>query len=784
MFERYRCSLKNLTFTVRHNWLPSIYKRYGKMLFPILGLGSLAWFLIRVIPKPSRAAYPCMKVAAPMASSFVLWILGLAASLTAYKGMKSSFAKSAYFKASIFLVAGIAFTIFTFSQSGVSSFADTQNSINFIQAELDPNSPMGTPVGIFPGRVVWVHDPDATNEDCDPMELGNSYFEPKNNNQAVIDGMVSKVITNLTGESTDSNAWDAIFKFHNNTRGKGEVGYQAGEKIFIKINATSGWSGNIDDNDLSKIYENWWGGVSNYYGLSETTPSFILSVLRNLVNTAGVDQSNIYIGDPMKYIYKHSYDYLHAEFPDVHYLDHTGHTDIGRELAEKGTIPKIQYSDRGTVLVSEGNPVSEDKLYTIYEDMEYMLNLPSMKGHVRGGVTMFAKNHFGSHTRDGANHLHNGLMEPGETGLTTRSGFGLYRVQVDLMGHELLGKKNLFYLMDGLWGTDHELNPPHKWQTAPFNGDWTSSVLASFDPVAIESVGYDLVRTEFTLERYPTSDEDVVKVIQLEGVCDYLRQAADSANWPEGIQYDPENDGTVLTSLGIHEHWNDGINKEYSKNLGTGEGIELIKISGTPVQVLENPSSLSAIVSNNTDVEITWSDNSSDEDGFVIERRENVENSEYIVLDSVGADLTSYSDLSEKSATSYYYRVKAFNSEMESEYTEPYLVDSIVLVNVGNEEIVNEFKLNQNYPNPFNPTTAISFVIKNKSEVKLSIYDALGNLLNVLVNDNKSEGYHTVNWNGTNFNGEKVVSGIYIYRLTVTSGTESFVESKKMTLLK
>ncbi|MBN1996829.1 T9SS type A sorting domain-containing protein, partial [candidate division KSB1 bacterium] len=59
---------------------------------------------------------------------------------------------------------------------------------------------------------------------------------------------------------------------------------------------------------------------------------------------------------------------------------------------------------------------------------------------------------------------------------------------------------------------------------------------------------------------------------------DYLHQAADSTNWPEGLTYDPENDGTPLGSLGVHEHWNDPISKNYSRNLGTGNGIELIKL--------------------------------------------------------------------------------------------------------------------------------------------------------------------------------------------------------------
>jgi len=67
----------------------------------------------------------------------------------------------------------------------------------------------------------------------------------------------------------------------------------------------------------------------------------------------------------------------------------------------------------------------------------------------------------------------------------------------------------------------------------------------------------------------------------MEGVDDYLHQAADSNNWPEGVIYDPEEDGTPITSLGVHEHWNNAADKQYSRNLGTGQGIELIKIDYT-----------------------------------------------------------------------------------------------------------------------------------------------------------------------------------------------------------
>jgi hypothetical protein len=277
-------------------------------------------------------------------------------------------------------------------------------------------------------------------------------------------------------------------------------------------------------------------------------------------------------------------------------------------------------------------------------------------------------------------------MKPGETGLATRPGYGLYRIQVDLMGHQILGKKNLVYLMDALWSTDHELNPPTKFQSAPFNSDWTSSIFASFDPVGIESVGYDFIRSEFTKGRYPSSYENVVDVIQMEGVDDYLHQAADSANWPKDVQYDPENDGTILGSLGTHEHWNNSTDKKYSRDLGTGNGIELVKIGK--------------------------------------------------------------------------------------------------VVSVEKESIAHDFQLHQNYPNPFNPSTTISFTLNKSGQVKLSIYDALGRLVNVLLDGQLSEGPHTIKWNSTNFSGASVVSGVYIYRITVQTENKQFSQSHKMLLIK
>ncbi len=92
-----------------------------------------------------------------------------------------------------------------------------------------------------------------------------------------------------------------------------------------------------------------------------------------------------------------------------------------------------------------------------------------------------------------------------------------------------------------------------------------------------------------------------------------------------------------------------------------------------------------------------------------------------------------------------------------------------------NENIPTGFNFYENYPNPFNLTTKISFDLPVKSAVKLSVYDILGRVVTKLLDEVKSTGRHTIEFNGTNFS-----SGIYIYRLEIDNQT--FIKS--MVLLK
>jgi len=86
-----------------------------------------------------------------------------------------------------------------------------------------------------------------------------------------------------------------------------------------------------------------------------------------------------------------------------------------------------------------------------------------------------------------------------------------------------------------------------------------------------------------------------------------------------------------------------------------------------------------------------------------------------------------------------------------------------------------EFELSQNYPNPFNSTTILKYEIPKSSNVKLVIYNVLGQLVKILVDEEKSPGKYSVS-----FNAESLSSGTYFY--TIKAG--DFVETKKMVLLK
>lgn len=680
-----------------------------KVVFIAMGLLSSIWFLLRVIPKPSRAAYPCMRAAAPLMSSFVIYLISITSTAFLFKRAQHAMHKARYVLASLAVLAAILVIGIQSTSVKRPVYANT-NSVH------EANQPMGVAKGIFPGRVVWTHNPAATNENATNDYPNDGWFLDKNNNMQVIQSLVDKTILELTGTETLDVAWDSLFVYFNRNHEKGEVGYQEGEIVFIKANATSTYG--IDNSTMEP--------KRNVYGIAETSPHVALAVIRHLVNVVGVPQDKIYIGDPMKIAYEHCKDLWESEFPDIHIIGST--TSGGREKAVKGTEPFIYYSDRGAILrtgtwddATAGDPVEYDTYYTIFDEAEYIINIPTLKAHARAGVTMFAKNHFGSHTRSDAKHLHGGLVDPEMDGTPSRLGYGYYRVLVDIMGHEKIGGKTMLFLMDALFSGSEATDPPRKFQMYPFNGDWTSSIFASLDPVAIESVGFDILRTEFT-ESNPYASYP-----QMLGADDYLQQAADEANWPDGITYDPENDGTPIGSLGVHEHWNDAVNMQYSRNLGTGEGIELlyIKLTNNPPEVAAEIAdvTLESVAENiviSDDLNTYFSD-ANEED--VLSFTASSENELISVTISENGELSVLADASFSGTATI--TVKASDGEFETS-----LSFDVNYTPVGINHFVQFDRSIHCYPNPVKDQLNIRIDNKMDGNFQLTLYSVDGKLIN------------------------------------------------------
>lgn len=148
---------------------------------------------------------------------------------------------------------------------------------------------------------------------------------------------------------------------------------------------------------------------------------------------------------------------------------------------------------------------------------------------------------------------------------------GSYNCLVDLIGHPHLGGKTLLYMIDGLYAARRQKAEVIRF--ASFGDRWTSSLFVSQDPVAIDSVALDFIRNE------PRATD-----CRGRGVDNYLHEAALANDPPSQVVYNPDGHGKRLESLGVHEHWNNAVDKKYSRNLGTGQGIELVT---GPTTVLE-----------------------------------------------------------------------------------------------------------------------------------------------------------------------------------------------------
>ncbi len=541
----------------------------ARLVFFIMGIASTLWFLIRVVPKPSRASYPCVRATAPFMSGFIIYLLSLGTAVFAFRKFKQKALQAKYILAVTFLLISISASVFYLVNDSKNTFAAAPPD--------GSNNPMGTAQGIMPGRVVWSWDSTATNAYCTnsggksntyDSSTCDYYFNPKNNDQSVIDKMVGDGIKKIADKPTEEEAWDAIFHYFNKAKTGQDSGYKNGQIIFIKINQGSmSWGGNFNYPDFSR-------NIPKDYDIVEANPFTIVALLKSLINKAKVPEDKIIVGEPMRNIYKDIYDYIRKDFKKVNILGNNLLSNVSFfDLTSVDRMPVAVGND--TIFYSTKSGILKDNLYDIYSYSNYVINIANLKGHARAGITLCAKNHFGSQTRESAAHLHDSL--PSDEKFIINGGYKKYRPQVDIMGHPKLGGNTILFMVDGLYsGEDGYVAPSRKWRMQPFNNNYPSSIFMSQDQVALESVCFDFLRTEYDgtegRKNYPNYS----------GADDYLHQAADSTARPAYIKYKPDGKHT-FGNLGVHEHWNNSADKKYSRNLDpvNGKGIELIGLLKT-----------------------------------------------------------------------------------------------------------------------------------------------------------------------------------------------------------
>ena len=279
--------------------------------------------------------------------------------------------------------------------------------------------------------------------------------------------------------------------------------------------------------------------------------------------------------------------------------------------------------------------------------------------------------------------------------------------------------------------------------------------------------------------RYSSTPAETVLASQVvrTGVDYYVRQFGGTRNrWGDysGSCVDPGDDltfyifnqyaltrGSILTAYSTEDgRW------------GTAWGV--VPTSLLPVELTD----FSSVV-NNGIVNLNWQTATEiNNHGFDVERK--VISDQQSVFEKIGfvpgtGNSNSPKDYSfidqPTGGTKFSYRLKQIDNDGNYKF-----YDAINVTLTENQTA----ELMQNSPNPFNPSTAIKFYIPTISNVSIKIYDMLGKEVITLMNSQKDAGYHIVYWNGRDKYGSDVSSGVYLYKLTAGS----FTQTKKMLMLK
>lgn len=197
--------------------------------------------------------------------------------------------------------------------------------------------------------------------------------------------------------------------------------------------------------------------------------------------------------------------------------------------------------------------------------------------------------------------------------------------------------------------------------------------------------------------------------------------------------------------------------------------------------LLNAPEKMAAQAVDYKTIKLSWSDRSANESGFIVERKLSSETA-YKVIDSVKANILTYTDSTLSNGASCSYRIRAYSQFALSAYAAEVSVSlTAVAENLNGNTLPEDYVLYQNYPNPFNPSTKIRYSIPAESRVRIVIYNAIGAFVAELVNEVQPAGYREIS-----FNAGDLSSGTYFCSMTAgaVDGSRQITTIRKAILVK
>ncbi len=249
------------------------------------------------------------------------------------------------------------------------------------------NVPLGDAKGIHPGRVVWVRDPKAAYWSGDRGSVTDQWWMDASTDQGRVDAMISTLVRNVTGETTDEEAWRAIFSYYGKRyKGRGANAYRPGEIVAVKVNMNN--SNPVVPTNLVNV-----------------SPQVTLALVRQLVTLVHVEPQNILVYDAQRDIYPGLLDKIWNDYKDVRFVQRGAPDPEHQTHPAYGEIHGLEQA-----LWVEGQSYSGSHYGNArfipqqVKDATYILNVALVKGHSypyaaaeggdegKTGVTLTGKN--------------------------------------------------------------------------------------------------------------------------------------------------------------------------------------------------------------------------------------------------------------------------------------------------------------------------------------------------------------------------------------------------------